>query len=103
MAQLLGQRAGTTGENSTVIGSNASASMYSTKTTGAVAVGSYSKAYATESQALGYFSEVDAKNDRGVALGHALNQLYRLERKAILLKIAMGMLLLGFLKWVQLQ
>ena len=43
--------------------------MHSTKTTGAVAVGSYSKAYATESQALGYFSEVDAKNDRGVALG----------------------------------
>lgn len=43
--------------------------MYSAKTTGAVALGSYSKAYATESTALGYFSQVEPKIDNAVALG----------------------------------
>lgn len=64
--------------------------MYTAKTTGAVALGSYSKAFATESEALGYFSEVDAKNERGVALGARSKSIVQAGEKGYLIKDSDG-------------
>ena len=64
--------------------------MYTTKTTGAVALGSYSKAFGTESEALGYFSEVDAKNERGVALGARSKSIVQAGEKGYLIKDSDG-------------